>query len=208
MMDHKRNNDQREESQCLVAPRGWIMTQECQKLCLCGNLEDLKSDSKCVTTPDSWASSSSYTWLVTAEIVLLCCYVTTRCRWDHGYHQCWVSPSAPRLLSAPQGGLHLVIESFLRGNHLISLMPIRFLWTESLHNLLYSWFFPSNLSFIFLQNVFFGSRQSSVGPLWPRVKHLVYLNNNWNRSPLKFCTDIHISQAMNPADFFSSTHMS
>lgn len=64
--------------------------------------EDLKSDVGCVTEPDSWASSSCYTWLVTPEIVLLlCCYVTTCCRWVS-----WVSPAlithCPQLRPAPQ----------------------------------------------------------------------------------------------------------
>lgn len=67
--------------------------------------EDLKSDVGCVTEPDSWASSSCYTWLVTPEIVLLlCCYVTTCCRWVS-----WVSPElithCPQLRPAPQSCL-------------------------------------------------------------------------------------------------------
>lgn len=67
--------------------------------------EDLKSDGGCVTEPDSLASSSCYTGLVTPEIeLLLCCYVTTCCRWVSR-----VSPAlithCPQLLPAPQRGL-------------------------------------------------------------------------------------------------------
>lgn len=95
------------ESRWRVAPRARIMTQECQKLCLCGNLEDLKSEGGCVTEPDSWASSSCYTCLVTPEIVpLLCCYVTTWSWWVSWLS--WVSATVvtrcPRLRPPPQRG--------------------------------------------------------------------------------------------------------
>ncbi len=75
------------KKQCLiVAPRHHIMTQHCQKLCLCGNLVDLKSNGRCVTEPDSSASSSCYTRFVTPEIALLLCCNVIMGEY-HGYHQ-------------------------------------------------------------------------------------------------------------------------
>ncbi len=86
------------KKQCLiVAPRHHIMTQHCQKLCLCGNLVDLKSNGRCVTEPDSSASSSCYTRFVTPEIVLLLCCNVIMGEY-HGYHQI---PSTAAFSSAP-----------------------------------------------------------------------------------------------------------
>lgn len=63
MKEQQRDSDLR-ESERLVAPHGYMMTWECQKLGLSGNLEDQMWYGSCVTKPDSWASVSCYSWPV------------------------------------------------------------------------------------------------------------------------------------------------